>query len=77
MANCAQMQPTLLEMAASVTMTNDNGDIYPNVVYVTGGTEESAITCGMNITDLEAFIVANWFTVDANGKPALKLRSPA
>jgi hypothetical protein len=76
MANCGDMPATLLEIAASALMKNANGDVYFNAVYYTGGTETSAIACADNISDLEAFIVANGFTVDANGKVAIKLRNP-
>lgn len=72
MATCGTMPATLLEMMASTLMKDANGVIYFNRIEYTGTGLASAITCDVPATDLEAFIVANGFTVDANGKPAWK-----
>jgi hypothetical protein len=60
-------------MVASTLMTDDAGDTYFNVICFTGTGLESALTCGLQGVNLENFIVANGFGVDANGKPAIKL----
>jgi hypothetical protein len=73
MATCATMPATLLEMIASTLQTDANGDTFFNTVDYTGVELTSAITCDIPAGDLEAFIVANGFTTDAQGKPAIKL----
>jgi hypothetical protein len=73
MAECGQMPASLLEMLAGTLMTDADGDTYFNTVPYTGADLASAIACDDPISDLEAYIVANGFTVDANGKPAIKI----
>lgn len=77
MAECKTMPATLLEAFASAIMENAAGDVYLNAVYYDGGTEDEAIVCGENVSDLEALIVAKVFGADANGKVAIKLRKSA
>lgn len=75
MAECKTMPATLLEALLSVGLVNDAGEEYPNVMYITAGVNDvSAIACGENISDPEALIVVKYFTVDTNGKLAIKLQ---
>lgn len=73
MAECGAMPATLLEMLASTIKSNNAGEIYFNVVYYDGGSEQDIFPCE-GVADLEAWIVANGFGVDANGVAAIKLR---
>lgn len=77
MATCGVMPATLLEALASAIMKNAGGDVYLNAVYYDGGTEDEAIVCGDDVTNLEALVVDKLFGVDANGKVAIKLRKSA
>ena len=75
MAECGVMPASLLEALASTIKSNNAGEIYFNVVYYDGGSEQEIFPCGGQ-ADLEAYIVANGFGVDANGLAAIKLRKP-
>lgn len=76
MAECGVMPASLLEALASTIKSNNADEIYFNVVYYDGGSEQDIFPCGGEITDLAAWIVANGFGVDANGMAAIKLRKP-
>lgn len=75
MAECGVMPASLLEALASTIKSNNAGEIYFNVVYYDGGSEQDIFPCGGE-SDLAAYIVANGFGVDANGMAAIKLRKP-
>jgi hypothetical protein len=76
MAECGQMQPSLLEMLASTIRTDSEGNEFFNTICYNADCEDlsSALECGEPINDLEAFIVAHGFGVDTCGNPAIKLR---
>jgi hypothetical protein len=75
--DCGIMPATFFEMLASCIVKNTDGEIFLNVVCFTNAdcnNLDSAITCGEGLPDAEAFVVANAFTTDSCGNPALKLR---
>ena len=75
-ANCGKMPATFFEMLASCIMVNDAGEKFINVACVDNSCDEvePAIHCSDDFTDPEAYVVANAFTVDVCGYPALRLR---
>lgn len=75
--NCGKMPATFFEMLASCIMKEPNtGSIFLNVACYDYDCSEfaPAIECGDNVNDPEAYVVANAFTVDICGYPALKIR---
>jgi hypothetical protein len=75
--SCGTMPATFFEMLASCIKKNTDGEIFLNVVCYTNSDcndLSEVIECGEGISDPEAFVVANAFTTDACGNPALKLR---
>ena len=74
--SCGTMPATFFEMLASCIHTNTDGEIFVNVVCFTAECRDMSqtLTCGMDTSDPEAFVVANAFTTDSCGNPALKLR---
>jgi len=73
-ANCGLMPASLLEALASTLMQDSEGNIFFNIVCYEASCQglSSAIECDTPISDLEAFIVANGFTTDSCGNPAIK-----
>jgi len=76
MAECKVMPATLLEMLASTLMKDAQGNIFFNQICyeIDCADMTPAITCGENISDLEAYIVTNGFGVDSCGNPAIKMK---
>ncbi len=77
MAECGTMPATFFEMLASTLVKDASGDIFLNVDCYSAddcNALDPAIACGEEITDPEAFVVANAFGTDACGRPTLKLR---
>lgn len=74
--NCGTMPATFFEALASALVTDADGNIFLNVICYNGecASLDPAIACGDNITDLEAYVVQNVFSVDVCGLPAIKLR---
>lgn len=75
--SCGTMPATFFEMLASCIMTNTDGEIFLNVVCYSSAdcrSHEPTLVCGDPTNDPEAFVVANAFTTDTCGNPALKLR---
>ena len=75
MATCGVMPATLLEAFLSAGRVTGAGVEYLNVIYITGGNDDSAIECGENVGDPESLIVAKFFGVDSNGHLGLKILS--
>jgi hypothetical protein len=70
------MLPTFFEMLASTLVTDADGNTFFNVVCYNGDCDDlnAAIACDTDISHLERYIVANGFTTDNCGLPAIKLR---
>lgn len=75
-ANCGKMPASFFEMLASCIVVNEAGVKFLNVYCVDNSCDEfeGAIACGDDLSDPEAYVVANAFTVDTCGYPAIKLR---
>ena len=74
---CATMPATFFEMLAACVMKDPiTGATFLNVMCSDFSCDEfaPALECGDNVDNPEAFIVANAFTVDNCGYPALRLR---
>lgn len=72
--NCGLPPASLLEMLASTLVQDSEGNIFFNIVCYEASCQglTPAVSCGDPISDIEAWIVANGFTTDACGNPAIK-----
>ena len=72
--DCGVLPPTFWEMLASTLVKDASGNIFFNRVCYEADCNEltSPISCGDPISDIQAWIVANGFTTDACGNPAIK-----
>ena len=77
MAECKAMPATLAEAFLSAGRVNGAGVEYLNVAWIVGAAnDEPAVTCGENISDAEASIVAKFFDLDVNGHLGVKMLKP-